>query len=86
MSALAWLGIGIVVGAINGLTLLGTAAALDPGAMVRTAAVVLGGFLLRLGLSGGLLAVALKQGIVPGLLAFAGLTVARWMWVIKNGN
>lgn len=77
-----WLGIGITGGAINGLTLSRTALALDPAAPARTAAVTVGGILFRLGLSGGLLVVALRQGIVPGLLAFAGMLVARWVWVI----
>jgi hypothetical protein len=83
---LVWLGIGIAIGAINGLTLSRTALALDPATPARAAVVAVGGVLLRLGLSGGLLVIALKQGIVAGLLAFAGLLVARWAWVIWVGG
>jgi hypothetical protein len=34
--------------------------------------------MLRWGLAAGLLITALQRGIVPGLLAFAGLWLARW--------
>lgn len=49
-----------------------------PEALASAAAWIQMGFLGRLALSAVLLVVALQQGIVPGLLAGAGLLVSRW--------
>jgi hypothetical protein len=48
-------------------------------------ALVWGGLILRLGLVTALLVLSLQRGIVPGLLAFAGLCLARWGSVIWLG-
>ena len=49
-----------------------------PEALASAAAWMLLGFLGRLALVAVLLVVALQRGIVPGLLAGAGLLVSRW--------
>ena len=73
-----WLFAGLAVGALNGLTLRNSVARLRPDVSGRAVAWMLGGMLLRLGLAASLLIVALQRGILPGLLAFAGLWLARW--------
>jgi hypothetical protein len=73
-----WLFTGGAVGVLNGLTLWWTVARLRPGAPRRAVAWALGGVMLRWGLAASLLITALQRGIVPGLLAFAGLWLARW--------
>ncbi|MDY6875350.1 MAG: hypothetical protein SWK90_03980 [Chloroflexota bacterium] len=73
-----WLFTGLAVGALNGLSLQRTVARLQPSAPGHGVIWVLGGTLLRLGLATVLLIAALQHGIVPALLAFAGLWLARW--------
>ena len=73
-----WLFAGGAVGALNGLTLWWTVARLQPSARGHGVAWVLGSTLLRWGLAAGLLIAALQYGILPALLAFAGLWLARW--------
>lgn len=63
---------------LSGLTLWWTVARFRPGAPIRVVAWVLAGAVLRWGLAASLLITALQRGIVPGLLAFAGLWLARW--------
>ncbi|MEA3345876.1 MAG: hypothetical protein U9Q78_06500 [Chloroflexota bacterium] len=72
-----WLLIGLAIGLLNMLTLCWTVARLDPGAPSTAVALVLAGAILRWGLAAGLLIAALQRGIGPGLLAFAGLWLAR---------
>ncbi len=73
-----WLFAGGAVGALNGLALWWTVASLQPSAPGHAVAWVLGSTLLRWGLAAGLLIAALQYGILPALLAFAGLWLARW--------
>ena len=79
-----WLFAGRAVGALNGFTLWSSVACLRPDVSGRAVAWVLGGALLRLGLVAGLLIAALQRGVLPGLLAFAGLWLARWGIVCKG--
>jgi len=79
-----WLFAGLMVGALNALTLWSSVARLRPAAPGRAVAWVLGGALLRLGLAVGVLIAALQRGVLPGLLAFAGLWLARWGIVCKG--
>ena len=78
MMVTLWLFAGLVVGALNGLLLWSSVARLCPDVSARAMARILGGTLLRWGLAVGLLIAALQRGILPGLLAFAGLWLARW--------
>ena len=78
MTFASWLCTGGAVGVLSGLTLWWTVSRFRPGAPRRVVAWVLGGLMLRLGLAASLLITALQRGIVPGLLAFAGLWLVRW--------
>jgi hypothetical protein len=76
-----WFIIGIAIGVLNGLTLRWTINRLRPDTALASIPLVTLGFLLRLGLSAGLLVIALQCGIVPGLSAFVGVWLARWITV-----
>jgi len=78
MMVTLWLFAGWAAGALSGLILWSSVARLRPDAPRRAVAWVLGGALLRWAAAAGLLIAALQRGIVPGLLAFAGLWLARW--------
>jgi len=78
-----WLFAGGAVGALNGLTLWWTVGRLRPDVSGRAVAWILGGALLRWGLIAGLLVAALQRGVLPGILAFAGLWLARWGMVVR---
>ena len=79
MTIALWLPIGILIGVFNGLTLRWTVNRLWPDTSLANVSLVALGFLLRLALATGLLVVVFQHGIVPGLLAFAGLWLARWV-------
>jgi len=74
----SWLLTGGAIGVLNVLSLRWVVARLRPGAPRHAVAWVLGSALLRWGLAAGLLIAALQRGVVPGLMAFAGLWLARW--------
>lgn len=77
-----WLSTGLTIGILNGLTLRWTVSRLRPEtALVGAPLVALGG-LLRLGLATALLVFASQHGIIPCLLSFAGLWLARWMVIL----
>lgn len=78
MTFVSWLLTGSVVGAWHGVTLWWTVARLQPDAPRQAITWTLGGAILRWGLAAGLLITALQRGIMPGLLAFAGLCLVRW--------
>jgi hypothetical protein len=80
--SLFWLPIGIIIGTLNGLTLRWTVERLRPGtALIGVPLVALGG-LLRLGFATALLILASQYGIMPCLLSFAGLWLARWIIIL----
>jgi hypothetical protein len=81
MTALFWFPIGLIVGTLSGLTLRRTVGRLRPDTSLAAFPLVALGFLLRLALSAGLLTVALRRGVAPGLLAFVGLWLARWITI-----
>jgi hypothetical protein len=76
-----WLFAGLLLGTLGGLTLRWTVGRLRPGTNLASVPLVALGFLLRLALYAGVLAVALQRGIAPGLLAFVGLWLARWITI-----
>ena len=76
-----WLSAGLTIGILNGLTLRWTVSRLRPETALVGAPLVALGFLVRLVLSAALLVIALQRGITPGLSAFAGLWLARWITV-----
>ena len=69
---------GLIVGALMLFTHVRTVNQMRPEALASAATWVLLGFLGRLALVAVLLVAALQRGIVPGLLAGAGLLVSRW--------
>jgi len=83
----SWLLAGGIIGGLNGLSLRWTVTCLRPGAPGRAVILTAAGAMLRLGLAAGLLIAALQRGVVPALLAFAGLWLARWgvvYWASRN--
>ena len=84
MNAL-WLLAGGIVGTANALTRWWTVSHLRTGMRLSPVSLVWGGFFLRLALVTGLLSLGLSRGILPGLLAFAGLWLARWTTTIWFG-
>lgn len=72
-----WLLAGGLVGALNSLSLWWTVAQFRADAPAGTLLLTVGGMTLRLALVTALLIGGLQQGIVPGLLAFAGLWLVR---------
>jgi hypothetical protein len=77
---------GGLVGIINGLSRWKTVSRLSATAVSGSLRLTIGTMVLRLGLVAGLLATGLKQGIIPGLSAFAGLCIARWIVVLWFGT
>ena len=77
-----WLVAGGLVGLLNSLTRWWTVARFQAEMGNSALLLTLGGLALRLALVTGLLIAGLRQGIVPGLLAFAGLWVSRLATVI----
>lgn len=72
------------VGLANALTRWKTVSLMAAGTGTRSMVLglVVGGVLVRLGLVAGLLMAGLRQGIVPGMLAFGGLWLTRSAIVI----
>ncbi|MGD2145975.1 MAG: hypothetical protein PVH41_04720 [Anaerolineae bacterium] len=77
-----WLLAGGIVGTANTLTRWWTVSRLRSGMRVNPLSLAWGGFILRLALVTGLLSLGLSRGALPGLLAFAGLWLARWTTTI----
>jgi hypothetical protein len=77
-----WLSGGIIIGILNGLTLRWTVSRLRPNSSLIGVPLVAAGSVLRLGLATVLLALAAQHGMASGLLAFAGLWLARWVVIL----
>jgi len=86
MTPASWLLTGGAIGILNFMTRCWTVARLHPSAPRRAVAWTVGGALLRWGLASSLLIVALRQGVWPALLAFAGLWLARWSTVYRSNR
>ena len=80
-----WLLLGGLAGGLNSLLLYRTVSCLRPGKPPSTLVLILGSVPLRWAIAAVALALALRQGIGPGLLTFAGLWLARWGLVILVG-
>ena len=76
--AASWLLAGGIIGILSGLSLRRTVTGMHPGASGRAVILAMAGAILRWGLATGLLFLAVERGIVPALLAFAGLWLTRW--------
>jgi hypothetical protein len=77
-----WLLAGVAVGLGNGLTLWRVVRRLEPERPRRSRMRVASSRWLRWIGAAVLLALALQAGVVPGLLAFVGLWIARWGLVV----
>ena len=84
MTVAFWLFAGGAVGLLNALTLRWAVDRLQPAASRYVVFWVTGSALLRWGLAAGVLIAALQHGIVPTLLAFVGLWLARWSVICKR--
>jgi hypothetical protein len=80
-----WLLVGVLLGGLNGLMTYWTVSRLRPGAPPQSAMLILGGAPLRWGLVTVALILALRRGVGPALLTFAGLELTRWGLVILVG-
>jgi len=76
-----WLLGGILVGFINAVLTVRTVTKVRPEVNYSMSAVVLRGLFSRLGLAAAIMLVAINRGIGAGLMAFAGLWLARWFFV-----
>lgn len=84
-----WVLAGAVVGTVNALTRWWTVTRLQTEMPSSALALTLGGMGMRLIIVAALLIKGLERGIIPGLLAFGGLWVARSaavIWVQTAGN
>ncbi|MBS3783245.1 MAG: ATP synthase subunit I [Anaerolineae bacterium] len=82
-----WVLAGALVGVLNGLSRWWTVARLRAGMAGSPLKPTLGAMVARLALVAGLLIAALRNGILPGLLAFAGLWLTRSaaaIWLHKS--
>ncbi len=77
MRSFLWFFAGIIVGAINALSLVWTVGQAGKDAGGLAAVAMLGGFLLRMVLITGIFILALQRGISAALWAFAGLILVR---------
>ena len=77
--SILWFILGAAAAVLCGLSIGWTVGGLNlHGARPRAIAVVAGGAVLRIAAAALVLAVALRQGIAEGLLAFGGLWLGRW--------
>ncbi len=81
IAALGWLIVGGLLGWLNALMQIWSAAQLRPERGLWGVAWIVGGALLRWTLVAGLLILALRQAPALALWAFAGLWLARWIMV-----
>ncbi|HQK14044.1 MAG TPA: ATP synthase subunit I [Anaerolineae bacterium] len=81
MSSLLWLVIGMMGGILNLAVMARTVAGLRPGREIRAVSGLVAGFGLRLILATLLLVAALRHSAVAGLCTFAGLWIARWLFL-----
>jgi hypothetical protein len=73
-----WFLAGALTGIVSGLSQQWTVKQLDANSSKKVALLLIGGFIIRLGLAGIVLYAAIQQGILAALLAFTGLWAARW--------
>lgn len=81
----SWLLLGVLIGVANALMRWWTVSRLHQEMRLSALTWVWGGLILRLGLVAAMLILGLKRGILAALLAFTGLSLARWGCVIWFG-
>jgi hypothetical protein len=77
-----WLFLGALTEALNSFTRWWTVARIRADLQRNALTLTLGGMALRLALVAAVLTAALRQGILPGLLAFVGVWLSRSAAVI----
>lgn len=82
MNPLLWLAIGIAGGVLNLIAMAWTVAGVRPGREIRAVSSLVGGLGLRLALATLLLTTALRHSAIAGLCTFAGLWLARWLFLL----
>jgi hypothetical protein len=85
MTFLYWFLLGCVAGLVIWMSQRRTVIKLPEKSVKTAKRVVIGGALLRWALSAVLLVNALFTGIVPGLAAFTGLMLFRWLGIFSLG-
>ena len=83
-----WLVLGALVGLLNAAFRWWTVSHIGADLPERALLITVGGIVVRLSLVASLLTLALSRGIVPGLLSFGGLWMARWatvLWIDARG-
>lgn len=78
-----WLALGALWGWASVAFQVWTVKRLEARPSPLAVAWLVGGFGVRLGWIALLLIVALQQGIGPGLSAFGGIWLARWLMIIR---
>ena len=76
--SLVWLFGGVLVGLLNALAMSVAVRRLTPAASAKGLHWITGGMAARWVFTAAFLVAALRQGAGAGLLAFAGLWLARW--------
>jgi hypothetical protein len=79
-----WLCAGLAVGVLNAASIAGTIGRMRPGGEKSPPPpffLIASGFTLRLALAALVLIGGLRQSAAAGLLAFAGIWLARWLMV-----
>jgi hypothetical protein len=83
-----WIVAGALIGLLNAAVRWWAVSHVGACAPERALLLAVGGMVVRLSLVASLLALAMSRGIVPGLLAFGGLWMARWatvLWINAHG-
>jgi hypothetical protein len=83
MTFLYWFLLGCIVGLVIWMFQRRVVVNLPAKSVRKAKRMVIGGALLRWVLSAALLANALFKGIVPGLAAFTGLMLFRWLGIFS---
>lgn len=83
MTFLSWFLLGGIAGLVIWMSQRRVVVKLPAKSVRRAKRMVIRGALLRWVLSAALLANALFEGIVPGLAAFAGLMLFRWLGIFS---
>lgn len=78
-----WFVAGLCLGWLHGWMRSRSAAAMDPQSPVPTILIIVGGSLLRLGMTAVLFYMALRQSVAALLLAFLGLWIMHWVMVFR---
>ena len=86
MNLTYWLILGCALGYFQTISQARTVSSLGEETLLRSVVRMLAGATLRLLLAGILLFMALKDGLLSGLLAFSGIFIMRWVVLIRQNR